>query len=581
MIILGISCYYHDSAACLIQDGIVIAAAAEERFSRKKHDNNFPQKAIEFCLNYIGIAANEVTLVAFYEKPIIKFERALLQHIEYFPKSYSTFIETTPSWLDKKLQLKKTFEEKFHYFGKIVFFNHHLAHAASSYYLSNFKKAAIVTIDGVGEWATTTIGLGEKQSIRIDKEIHFPHSLGLLYSTITTYLGFSANDAEYKVMGLAAYGDPAPFRKHFEKLITLYEDGSYILNMEYFDYSWAEHMPSPKLAELFGFPVRKAESKTYSHHEDIAAALQEKLEEVVFHLLKAVHRKYKVDELCLSGGVALNSVMNGKILSRTSFKEIFIPPDPGDAGGAMGAALLAWHATSRSNLRTKNSKKKREKKNSVFSAYLGPEFPWYSIEKSLKKAKLEYELIPDKHKLLDRVSNYLIKQKVIGWYQGRMEWGPRALGNRSILASATKPEMKDIINSRVKHRELFRPFAPVILEKYAKSYFLTDKKISSSAKWMLMVFPFREKMKTKLPAVVHVDGSGRLQTISRLDNPLYYDLIDIYSKKTGIPSIINTSFNVRGEPIVCTPEDAIQCFLKTDIDYLVMDSFLVKKRRWV
>lgn len=570
MIILGISCYYHDAAACLIRDGQIIAAAAEERFTRKKHDNNFPKKAIEFCLNQARIAAKDIDVISFYEKPIPKFERTLYQHIEFFPRSYVTFIKTIPHWLETRLEIKKTLQKEFHYFGRIFFFDHHLSHAASSFYLSGFQRAAIVTVDGVGEWATTTIGVGDKNTIRLDKEIQFPHSLGLLYSSLTTYLGFSANDAEYKVMGLAAYGNPEPFRKHFDQLITTYKDGSFKLNMAYFDFAWAEHMPSKNLTQLFGHPIREPESKVFSYHEDIAAALQEKLEEVMFSLLRIVHKKYKTDQLCLAGGVTLNSVMNGKIASQTPFKYLFIPPDPGDAGGAMGAALCAWQ---------KIAQRKQANFASAFSPYLGPQFSWYQVQAALDKHRLKYQLVPDRQQLLDQVSDLIIKQKVIGWFQGRMEWGPRALGNRSILAAATEAKMKDIINARVKHRELFRPFAPVILEKQVKKYFHADAHLSLSTKWMLMVYPFKKKMQKKLPAVVHVDGSGRLQTLARKDNPLYYDLINTYFKKTDIPSIINTSFNVRGEPIVCTPEDAIQCFLKTDIDYLVIDQFVIKKVR--
>ncbi len=572
MIILGISCYYHDSAACLIQDGKVISAAAEERFTRKKHDNDFPLQAIQFCLNFSKISMNEVDLVAFYEKPIWKFERILHQHLQHFPLSYKAFMNTMGGWFSQKLNIEKRLTDDCHYFGKIVYVPHHVSHAASSFCLTNFDKAVILTLDGVGEWATTTLGYGDKSGIHIEQEIDFPHSLGLLYSAITTYLGFSANDAEYKVMGLAAYGDPKPFRKKLNQMITQFNDGSYVLNMKYFEFDRAEHMFTSELTSLLGFPPRLAESKVFRYHENLAASLQEKLEEITFTMLNIAYQKYQIPNLCLAGGVALNSVMNGKILKRTPFTSVFIPPDPSDAGGAMGAALWAWHnqggAKKRSNL-------KRHK--TPFSPYLGPSYSWHAIKKLLDHHELKYELIPDKDKLIDKSVNLLVKQKVIGWFQGRMEWGPRALGNRSILASARKSEMKDIINARIKHRELFRPFAPAILEEEANKYFETDKPLPTSAKWMLMVYPFKEKKKKLLPAVVHVDGSGRLQTVERSDNPLYYDLIKSYFKKTGVPSIINTSFNVRGEPIVCSPEDAIQCFLKTDIDYLIIDQFLVRK----
>lgn len=567
MTILGISCYYHDAAACLLQDGVVTAAAAEERFTRVKHDNNFPYQAIEFCLAQAGKAINELDAVVFYEKPILKFDRILHQHLQHFPKSYLASSETLAHWFDQKLQIEKILREKLYYQGKILYSQHHLSHAASAFYLSGFKKAVIVTLDGVGEWATTTVGLGSGNKIKIDQEIHFPHSLGLLYSTLTTYLGFSANDAEYKVMGLAAYGDPKPFKSHLNRLVTQFPDGSYQLDLAYFNFDWSnKRMFSRKLVQLFGHFPRKPESQAYKYHQDIAAALQRKLEEVVLSLLQSAYKKYRLPNLCLAGGVALNSVLNGKILKQTPFKRLYIPPDPSDAGGAMGAAFYA-HA--------QHSKNKIEYQH--FTPFLGPAYPWYQIKKTLDEKRIKYTFYQDKWKLLRKTARYLQKQKVIGWFQGRMEWGPRALGNRSILASAATTQMRDIINARVKHRELFRPFAPVILEEYTDKYFEADKNLPVSARFMLMVYPFKEKGKREVPAVVHVDGSGRLQTLARQNNPLYYDLIAEYKKLTGVPIIINTSFNVRGEPIVCSPADAINCFLKTDIDYLVIDQFVCRK----
>lgn len=565
MRILGISCYYHDSAACLLEDGRVVAAAAQERFSRKKHDNGFPKEAISFCLNWRCISARQIDAVVFYEKPILKFSRIIQQHVSAFPKGHGMFAGTIGSWLGIKLQLPKILKKEIGYTGPLYFTQHHEAHAASSYYLSGFPEAAIVTLDGVGEWATTTVGLGQGSKIRIDRETHFPNSLGLFYSALTAYLGFEVNDAEYKVMGLAAFGNPQPFRRQMNELIKQYPDGSFMLNLKYFDFVWGNHMFNAHLAELFGFPPRSPEAKMESQYKNIAAALQEKLETTVFHLLDEVYRKYKTKNLCLAGGVALNSVMNGKILSRTSFGNLYIPPDPGDAGGAIGAALAYWH-------------RENELPSAVtFSPYLGPTYSDEQIEDVLLAYGLGYAKFSDKEKLLGNVADLLIQEKIIGWFQGRMEWGPRALGNRSILASAAKPEMKDIINTKVKHRELFRPFAPVILDTYVHDYFKADKKLSVSAKYMLMVYPFKDKGKREVPATVHVDGTGRLQVIERADNPMYYDLIDIYRKKTGTPIIINTSFNIRGEPIVCTPEDAVACFLGTEIDYLVIGSFLVRK----
>ncbi len=584
MYVLGISCYYHDASACLLEDGRIIAAAAEERFTRIKHDNNFPMNAIDFCLHWAGISANDLHCVVFYEKPILKFDRMLRQHLEHFPKSRKIFIDTIASWFDLKLRIPNTLRKKFSYKGPVYYIEHHLSHGASSYYLSDFDEAVIVTIDGVGEWATTTIGYGKGMSVRIDREIHFPHSLGLLYSALTSYLGFSVNDAEYKVMGLAAYGDPKPYMKHMDTLITQHADGSYALSMDYFDYTFGERMFNSSLEDLFGYPARKPESPMERHYENIAASLQKKLEDVVFHILHVAYKTYGTKNLCLAGGVALNSVMNGKIVSNTPFKNIYITPDPGDGGGAMGAALAWWHSRS-AHLEGVMASRAHPATFQVvhtFSSYLGPSFSDEQIEDVLKHFHLAYSQYPDSVKLLDHVSTLLTRQKIIGWFQGRMEWGPRALGNRSILASAAKEEMKDIINSKVKHRELFRPFAPVVLDRFVKDYFKTDPsaslRVNNPAKYMLMVYPFTEKGKRDVPATVHVDGSGRLQVIERADNPLYYDLIEAYRKKTGIPIIINTSFNVRGEPIVCTPADAVNCFLNTDIDYLVIGPFVISKK---
>ena len=566
MTILGISCFYHDSAACILKEGEVVAAVAEERYTRKKHDNGFPKNAIDFCLRRAGISANEVDAFAFYEKPLIKFERVISQHLQHFPKSAKTYVESIGSWFEEKLQIKKLLKEEFYYHRKIVFVPHHLSHAASAYYLSGFKKASIVTIDGVGEWATTTIGLGEGKKITIDKEIRFPHSLGLFYSTITAYLGFRVNNSEYKVMGLAAYGNPKRFMPKIDELVSLYEDGSYALNMKYFDYTWSDHMPSKNMENLFGHPVRKKDEKIDKYHKDIAASVQLKLEEAVFNLLNVASKRYKTKNLCLAGGVAFNSVMNGKIVKKTPFKNIYAPPDPGDGGGAMGAAFYVHKESSQKPIKG-------------FSVYLGPDFAWYEIKKVLRQKSLSFRLYTKKKELIDRVVDQLYKKKVIGWFQGRMEWGPRALGARSILADASDVKMKDIINAKVKKREMFRPFAPVILEEYVDTYFKAKDQPKVLGKYMLTVLPFKEKGRREAPATVHVDGTGRLQSIARDDNPLYYDLIKLYMKKTGTPILVNTSFNVRGEPIVCTPEEAVNCFLTTEIDILVIDSYLVTKKR--
>ena len=573
MNILGISCYYHDAGACFVSDGSVISAALEERFTRIKHDNNFPEQAIGYCLSCANLKAADIDHVVFYEKPIVKFDRYLRSHFAYFPKSRRIFADTIGSWINVKLQIPKTLKNTIGYTGPVAFVPHHLSHAASSYYLSGFETAAIVTIDGVGEWATTTMGVGRRGKITVEKEIRFPHSLGLLYSAMTAYLGFEVNDAEYKVMGLAAYGDPKPFRKQMNELVRMFPDGSFALDLSYFDYMYGECMFNGKIKTLFGFPARRSESRMERQYENIAASLQEKLEEMVFGLLCAAHARYSIDSLCMAGGVALNSVMNGKILSRTPFKRLFIPPDPGDGGGAMGAAFGFWH------LRFPEFKTVQFRKsiqNTVFTPYLGPSFSEEHMEDTLVRHRLTYKRL-ERKALVDTVAGLIASEHIVGWFQGRMEWGPRALGARSILASATRPEMKDIINSKVKHRELFRPFAPVVLTDYVSEYFRTDRRVPVSAKYMLFVYPFREKGKHDVPAVVHVDGTGRLQTLAREDNPLYFDVVEAYRKKTGIPIIINTSFNVRGEPIVCTPQDAIHCFLKTDIDYLAMGPFIVRK----
>lgn len=568
MIVVGISCYYHDAAVCILKDGHIVAAAAEERFTRIKHDNNFPIHALQFCLDWVGISVQEVDVVVFYEKPIIKFERILHQHLAHFPKSRKVFMDTIGSWFDLKLQIPKTLKKTVGYTGPVKYIEHHLSHAASSYYISPFNTSVIVTLDGVGEWATTTVGFGRGNNIRIDREIHFPHSLGLLYSALTYYLGFGVNDAEYKVMGLAAYGDPGQFRKEMNELVTSFHDGSYTINQKYFDYAWADRMTNKRLEELFDVPRRVPESPMKPSYENIAASLQEKLEEVVIALLNATYSQYNCPNLCLAGGVALNSVLNGKILSRTKFKKLYIPPDPGDGGGAMGAALLHWYSY---------NKKQTKKSDIQFSPSLGPSYSSEHIQSALDIHNLSYIYIEDKEEYVKTIAKLLSKQKIIGWFQGRMEWGPRALGNRSILASAVKSEMKDIINSKVKHRELFRPFAPAVLDKHVHRYFKTDRNVSPSIRYMLMVYPFTSRGRKEAPATVHVDGSGRLQVIERDDNPLYYDLVEQYGELTGSPILVNTSFNVRGEPIVCTPYDAIQCFLRTDIDYLAIGNFLVKK----
>lgn len=566
MIILGISCFYHDSSATIIKDGQIIAAAQEERFTRIKHDNNFPYQAIEFCLNSLRISINEINYIAFYEKPIIKFDRIITQHIQYFPKSIRAFFKTIPSWINEKLQIKDILKNKCHYHGKVLFIPHHLSHAAASYLTSPFSQASILTIDGVGEWATTTIGFAKETNIKLTKQINFPHSLGLFYSALTSYLGFKVNNDEYKVMGLSGYGDPKKYYSKIKKLIKIHKNGSFQLDTKYFSYEYKEKMFSKKLCQLLNGPPRQPDAKMTKRFENIAASTQLIFEEALFNLLNNLYQRYPNQNLIVSGGSALNSLANGKILKNTPFKNLYITPDPGDGGNSLGAALYVYHCL------LKNSKK-----NLLPTAYLGPEFNSFQIKKTINQFNLKATYINNDNELFDIVSDLLIKQSVIGWFQGRMEWGPRALGNRSILAAANKREMMDIINSKVKHREMFRPFAPVILREETKKYFITDKNLPISSDYMLLVYPFKEKMKPKVPAVVHVDGTGRLQTIDRKTNLRYYNLINAYYQKTGIPLIINTSFNIKGEPIVCTPENAVKCFLGTEIDYLIIGNYLIKK----
>ncbi len=562
--ILGISCFYHDSAACLLKDGVVVAAAQEERFSRKKHDAGFPFKAIAWCLQDAGITIDDVHYVSFYEKPLMKFDRLLHQHLAMFPYSFSTFVKAIPSWLHEKLRVQSYIRKKLKFKKTIFYLEHHLSHAAASFLPSGFDEAALLTVDGVGEWETTALGKADKTGIHLQKTIHFPHSLGLLYSTVTAHLGFSVNNSEYKVMGLAPYGRPVYYDK-FKRLIDVKPDGSFRLRMEYFDYHYAKHMPSKKFIHLFG-PTRKPHEQVTQHHMDIAASLQKVLEETLFVMLNHLYEMTKCSNLCLGGGVALNSVANGKILQNTKFKKIFIQPAAGDAGSAMGAALYAhYYILGQPRVYTMDH------------AYLGPHYSDAHIQHFLDKHKIQYSKFTSTPELLKTTAQLLHKNKVIGWFQGRMEWGPRALGARSILANASNPQMKDILNLKVKHREHFRPFAPVVCEDDATDYFICDKPLPKPTDFMLMVYPVKAEKRKLLPAITHVDGSGRLQTIRKKDHPLYYGVIKEFGKLSKIPILVNTSFNIRGEPIVCNPYDAYKCMMGTGIDYLVMGNFLVKR----
>lgn len=567
--ILGISCYYHDASAALLRDGAVVAAAQEERFTRKKHDASFPINAINYCLLSQNITINDLSYIGFYEKPLVKFERVLSQHLEMFPWSLKTFVNSMPSWINEKLRVMKVIRKKLKFKGSVLFVEHHLAHAASSFLISPFEKAAIMTADGVGEWTTTTYGLGEGNNITLKKQISFPHSLGLLYSTITAYLGFSVNNSEYKVMGLAAHGkmdrEKNPYYEKLKKIIDEKSDGSFRMDMSYFVYHYADTMPGKKLCDLLGGPVRKGESEIQERHKDIAAALQLVFEEISTKILRHVYEETKCDNLVISGGCGLNSVYNGKILRATPFKNIWIHPDSGDGGTSIGAASYVYHSIL-GNLR-----------NFVFEhAYLGPKFSQKEIEDFLQKNKIAYKKL-EEEKIVEEVAKLICENKVVGYFQGRMEWGPRALGARSILANPKNPQAKELLNIKVKHREKFRPFAPAVCADDAEKYFDCDIPLPMPTDFMLMVYPIKKEWQEKIPSVTHVDGSGRLQSIRRHQNPMYYDIIKEIGKISGIPIVINTSFNIRGEPIVCTPYDAYKCMMGTEIDYLVMGNFLIKR----
>ncbi|MBU0979452.1 MAG: carbamoyltransferase [Nanoarchaeota archaeon] len=570
MYILGIGCYYHDASAALLKDGVIVAAAEEERFTRKKHDTSFPHNAIKFCLRSQKIRIDDLDYIGFYEKPFLKLERILSQHLETFPKSYKTFLSSIPSWLNTKLRVMRTVRKKLKYKGDVLFVPHHFAHAGSTFLLSPFQKAAIVTVDGVGEWTTTAYSLGEGTKIHPMKEIQFPHSLGLLYSTITAYLGFSVNNSEYKVMGLSPYGimdrEKNLYYKKLREVIDIKEDGSFRLDMSYFIFHHADRMPSKKMCRLLGGPIRAREGPVESRHKDIAAALQMIYEDAMTKLLHHVHKETECDNLVMAGGCALNSVHNGKILKSTPFKKIWIQPAAGDGGTSMGVTSYIYHTL---------LGKKRDFQ--LKDAYLGPAFSTKIIKAFLDKHKIKYSEFKDDNELVKETAKLLHEDNVIAWFQGGMEWGPRALGSRSILSNACNPEMQDILNLKVKHREKFRPFAPVVCEDDAMTYFDCDYPVPEPTDFMLMVYPIRKEWHKKIPAVTHVDGSGRLQTIRRAQNHLYYDVIKEFGKLSGIPILINTSFNIRGEPICCTPYDAYKCMMGTGIDYLIMDKFLIKR----
>jgi len=587
MNILGISCFYHDSAACLVRDGKVIAATQEERFTRKKHDFNFPINSINWCLKEVGISSTDLDSVVFYDKPFIKFERILETSLTYAPSGVRQFIQAMPLWLKQKLWIPELISKELKYSGEILFTEHHESHAASTFYPSPFKEAAILTMDGVGEWETTTFGTGKGNDIKILYTLRFPHSLGLLYSTFTYYTGFKVNSGEYKLMGLAPYGEPRYVDLILNELIDLKEDGSFKMNMKYFGYCNGLKMTNWRFEKLFGGPERKPETKITQKDMDIAASIQNVTEEIMLRMVRHIHKVTGQDKLCLAGGVALNCVGNGRILRNGPFKDIWIQPASGDAGGALGAALLVWYKY------LGNKRYADDKNDTQKASLLGPQYSDefiedFLIKESIPYKKLSYSAIPQ------RVSDLIIQGNTIGWFQGRLEFGPRALGSRSIIGDARNPEMQSKMNLKIKYRESFRPFAPTVLQDKVSEWFDLEKE----SPYMLLVAPVKEdkiiklnnpqdklqgfdKLKVRrsaIPAVTHVDYSARIQTIKKEDNPLYYDMINAFYEKTGCPVIINTSFNVRGEPLVCTPEDAFKCFMRTEMDYLVMGPFLLDKK---
>ena len=585
MNILGISSFYHDSAACLIQDGDIVAAAQEERFTRKKHDPRFPNNAVDYCLRERGLDINQVDYIAFYDKPLVKFERLLLTYLAMAPHGYLSFLSQMPSWLKEKLFVRNTIRKELGYEGEMLFSTHHLSHASAAFFPSPFEKAAIITVDGVGEWATTTYGVGEGNKVRILKEINFPHSLGLLYSAFTYFTGFKVNSGEYKLMGLAPYGEPKYVDIIKRELIDIREDGSFRLNMRYFDYCAGLRMTNSRFAALFGGPERKGESKITQREMDLARSIQVVTEEVILNIARHVHEETGMKHLVLAGGVALNCVANGKLLREGPFENVWIQPCAGDGGNALGAALFAWHQLLD---KPRVADAHRQK-----ATYLGPAFSDDEIQAFLDEKKIPYRKLT-REELPGVVADLISSEKVVGWHQGRMEFGPRALGARSILGDPRSREMQSVLNLKIKFRESFRPFAPTALAEHADQCF--DLRGNESPYMLLVadVLPERlrelteEEQKTQgfdklrvirsdMPAITHVDNSARVQTVNKEDHPVYYEMVKAFYEKTGCPVVINTSFNVRGEPIVCTPEESYTCFMRTKMDYLCMGSFLLDK----
>jgi carbamoyltransferase len=592
MDILGISCYFHDAAAALLRDGQLIAAAEEERFTRKKHDYEFPQHAIDFCLRTGGLSAADLDYVVFFEKPFIKFERLLLSSMQTFPRSHRVFREAMITWLGDKLWIKHLIQQRLGIPpSKVLFSEHHLSHAASTFFCSPFEEAAILTVDGVGEWTTASLGIGKGTTIKLLKEIRFPHSLGLLYSAFTAFLGFEVNEGEYKVMGMAPFGTPRYIDKVY-KLIRVGSDGGFELDMDYFSFHYSsEKTFNGKFEGLFGpprdskahfftpefgypsyfgtKPANYAElGKQNQYYADVAASIQAVTEEVLLKMARYVYQETGLKRLCMAGGVALNSVANGKILREMPFEEIYIQPAAGDSGGAIGAALYAYHQVLG-----------KPRTFILEHAYWGEEHLPGDIEKFLKESGIRYQRLDEDEKLIEQVVEALQAGKVIGWFQGRFEWGPRALGNRSILADPRRPEMKDVVNTKIKFREPYRPFAPSVLVERSSEFFdLPQPARHYPARFMLYVVDVKENKRDVVPAITHVDGTGRLQTVDRVMAPRYYRLIEQFGEATGVPVILNTSFNLKGEPIVNTPREAFRTFSISEMDLLVLDHYLIGKR---
>ncbi|CUS32584.1 conserved hypothetical protein [Candidatus Nitrospira nitrosa] len=592
--ILGISAFYHDSAACLIRDGEIVAAAQEERFTRKKHDPGFPSHAVAYCMKEGGITLRDLRYIVFYDKPLVKFERLLETYLAYAPKGLQSFVAAMPVWLKEKLFLRNVLAKEFVALApalkqselpQFLFGEHHESHAASAFYPSPYEKAVVLCMDGVGEWATTSAWLGEGNVVTPLWEIPFPHSLGLLYSAFTYYTGFKVNSGEYKVMGLAPYGEPKYVKQIYDHLLDLKPDGTFRLNMDYFNYCTGLTMTGNKFDEVFGGPPRKPESTLTQREMDLARSIQEVTEEVMLRVTGTLHRETGVDYLCMAGGVALNCVGNGRILREGPFKGIWIQPAAGDAGGAIGAALTAWHRYDDQPRRATGSDRMK-------GSYLGPRHTNEEIEQFLKSADAPYERLDEKE-LVDHVAKDLAEGKVVGWYQGRMEFGPRALGGRSILGDARNTTMQSVMNLKIKYRESFRPFAPSVLRERVSDFF----EMNADSPYMLLVAPVHKKRRlplpasqsglwgiellnvprSEIPAVTHLDYSARIQTVHEETNPRYYRLLKAFEVHTGCPVLVNTSFNVRGEPIVGTPEDAYRCFMRTEMDVLVLEDCVLYK----